>query len=619
MKEEIFYKNIIELVSDIIWEVNKDCIFTEISMNTDKPGFPPGEIIGKKLSDIINIEISGELLKHLNKAAADRKNIDRIKIPVEIHQGIEKIFIVAGVPLLDDKKRFSGYRGVARDITENKVNSSSVDFLTRNVNNSAGSHLLSEQQFRKMFESAPQGIAIADSDGFILHANNTWKKMFGFTNKDMKNMHMNRFRSDENRKHDRNLYDSLMKNKITSYRLERLFRRKDEQTFWCDLTVKVVDDPESPRPYAIGLYVDITDRKIIEDDLRSSEEFTRILINESPFGIGAISNGRLIFVNNAFASMFGYDHPSGMNNIKINQLVTKGDAKKFLTKDGKEKPDVMNNTIIEIRLVKKNGTKFTASCKFEMLRIKDNPVLIVFTEDITERKKNEGRIKKFREGLEKLVEERTDEIKKLNRQILITQEEERQRIACDLHDGVGQTMLAAKLAFSSSERAKPDSRKGLIDHGMMLMDMASQELREIYTGLYPSILRELGLGDTINWFIRNSLSSAGINVKCDNRISGPVPDFVSINIYRIIQELFNNIIKHSGADCVDITLVEKPDFIISVTDNGKGFNVNEILNQCRGSGLMNIKQRIEYMDGKLYISSNPGSTSFVIIIPGDNR
>jgi len=57
MKEEIYYKNIIELVSDIIRGVNKDCIFTEISMNTCRPGFPPGEIIGQKLSDIINNSI----------------------------------------------------------------------------------------------------------------------------------------------------------------------------------------------------------------------------------------------------------------------------------------------------------------------------------------------------------------------------------------------------------------------------------------------------------------------------------------------------------------------------------------------------------------------------------
>ena len=619
MKDESFYKNIIELISDITWEVDKDFVITGISGNTAKSGFMPGEIIGRRIFDIISSAGSKDLSKQLLSMAAERRSIDRLRIPVSIQKGMEKVFIITGIPLLDYKNRLCGYRGIAKDITGIRAGRTYVDAFSRDFNESADRFIETEQQFRKMFESAPQGIAVADSEGNILHANRAWKKMFGFTNTDMKNMHMNRFRSDENREHDRGLYESLMKNRIRSYRLERLFRRKDNRTFWCDLTVKLVDDPESPRPYAIGLYIDITDRKIREDDLRSSGEFTRILINESPFGIGAMSGGKLIFVNNSFAAMFGYDNPSSMNNLKISQLVTKGDAKKFLTKDGKERPDVRNNTIIEMKLVKKSGAKFTASCKFELLNIRDNPVLIVFAEDITERKKNEEKIKRFREGLEKLVEERTDEIKKLNRQILVTQEEERQRIARDLHDGVGQTMLAAKLAFSSSERAKPDARKSHVDRGMVLMDMASQELREVYTGLYPSILRELGLGDTINWFIRNYLSSTGIQVKYDNRITCPVPDFISINIYRIIQEICNNIIKHSGADNVEITLVEKPDFIITITDNGSGFNVKEVLSLGSGSGLVNIKQRVEYMDGKLYISSRPGSTSFVIIIPGDKR
>jgi hypothetical protein len=100
---------------------------------------------------------------------------------------------------------------------------------------------------------------------------------------------------------------------------------------------------------------------------------------------------------------------------------------------------------------------------------------------------------------------------KLNSMLLTSQEEERQRIAKDLHDGVGQTILAAKFAFSSFMKSAMKDHD-VFDRGMLLIDMSSQELREVYSGLYPSMLRELGLGSTVKWCIRNYLESAGISV-----------------------------------------------------------------------------------------------------------
>ena len=620
MDEALFSRSITGLVSDIIWEVDNNWIFKDISGDIEKYGFCADDLIGKKPCNFMPSDGAAELSDQLHSIALSGKNITDLDTCFITGQGVNIFFQIYGIPVADENNKLQGYRGIAKNKSGKADDSAHFRIYTPDINesiNMAGKHSLNEKRFRNMFESAPQGIAIADGKGFIIHANRAWKKMFGFTDSDLKQLYMNDFRADENKQHDVQLYDSLVNNKIKLYRIERLFRAKDNHTFWCDLTAKLIEDPELQEPYAIGLYIDITDRKIIEDDLRSSEEFTRILINESPFGIGAISDEKLIFANNALALMFGFNDPSDMTGLNISSLVVKKHAAELLNKNNDSR--IRNNTIFEIKAVKKNGVKFTISCKFELLTIKNSPVLVVFTEDITDRKRNEDKLKKFQKGLEKLVEERTDEIRKLNRQVFKTQEDERQRISRDLHDGVGQTILAAKLAFNSSIRAKSGDKIKLLNHGMMLMDMASQELREVYTGLYPSILSELGLGDTINWFIRNSLHANGIKVEYNNRIINSVPRSISINIYRIIQELFNNIIKHSHADFVEITLKDKPDFIIAITDNGMGFDYEKIRRKGRGAGLINIKQRVEYMDGKLYISSNPGSTSFIIIIPGENR
>jgi PAS domain S-box-containing protein len=599
MDDVSFFKSIIANISDITWEVDENWIFKSISAKTENLMFDPETILGKTPFSFMTAEDAEKLSDQLGTIAINKQNITDLEAQFITHHDIKR------------------YRGIARIINRNTISSRPSQVIIPDSSRSVTRSLLNEKHFRNMFESAPQGIAIADDRGFIIHANRAWKRMFGFTNSDLKHLHMNDFRSDENKLHDQELYNSLLNNKIRLYRIERFFRKKNKQTFWCDLTVKLVNDPEKQHVYAIGLYVDITHRKIIEDDLKNSEEFTRILINGSPFGIGAINDEKLIFTNKAFAEMFGYNDASDITGISIRNLIIKKHIYEFIRASASGESGTKDNTAYEIRAVKKNGAGFVISCTFNLLTIKDRTVLVIFTQDITERKRNEDKLKKFQDGLEKLVEKRTDEIKKLNRQVFKSQESERQRISRDLHDGVGQTILAAKLAINSSTKAKSGNKKKLLDHGMMLMDMASQELREVYTGLFPSILSELGLGDTINWFIRNTLTATGIRVEYNNKLTGPVPQFISINIYRIIQELFNNIIKHSGADFVKITLEEKPDYIISITDNGTGFNIKEIKRRGSGAGLINIKQRVEYMDGKIYISSKPGSTLVIIIIPGE--
>lgn len=228
-------------------------------------------------------------------------------------------------------------------------------------------------------------------------------------------------------------------------------------------------------------------------------------------------------------------------------------------------------------------------------------------------------LKKFHDELELLVSERTSEIMKLNSMLLTSQEEERQRIAKDLHDGVGQTILAAKFAFSSFMKSKMKDHD-VFDRGMLLIDMSSQELREVYSGLYPSMLRELGLGSTVKWCIRNYLESAGISVDYYVNIESAVGHQIAINVYRIMQELFNNIVKHSGAVNARVAVFDSQECIkIEVEDDGGGFNRESVMNNASGSGLFNIGQRISLLNGKLDIDSGSGYTSVRIEIPLEKK
>lgn len=208
-----------------------------------------------------------------------------------------------------------------------------------------------------------------------------------------------------------------------------------------------------------------------------------------------------------------------------------------------------------------------------------------------------------------------DKVADLHSRLLNLQEKERQRIAGELHDGVGQTILAAKLNFVAAN--KDASKAHCYDTGLTLIDAASQELREIYTNLYPASLAELGLEATIRSFARQYLEPTGCKVK----LQLEVPDLkeeVQTNLFRIIQELLGNIIKHSYADFVHLTLQKKRRALeLRVKDNGHGFDESQ--NRSSGSGLLNIRRRTEDLHGTVKIISGGGGenqgTETIVRIP----
>ena len=212
-----------------------------------------------------------------------------------------------------------------------------------------------------------------------------------------------------------------------------------------------------------------------------------------------------------------------------------------------------------------------------------------------------------------------EKIKQLSNDIMKSQEEERQRIAKDLHDSVSQTILAAKLSLKEFEK-NPDSEMERFSMGIDFIDKAAQELREIYTNIYPSILSDIGLEATIEWYAKNYLEMNNINVKLRLNVEEEIDQEIKVNLYRIVQELFSNIVKHSGADSVRVGLSYEndKDFVLSVGDNGLGFNYNNV-KKGQGFGLSNIRQRAEYIGANIIMESEPGEGALISVLCAGGR
>jgi signal transduction histidine kinase len=200
--------------------------------------------------------------------------------------------------------------------------------------------------------------------------------------------------------------------------------------------------------------------------------------------------------------------------------------------------------------------------------------------------------------------------------VIEAEENERKRIAADLHDGVGQMMSAAKMnlsVFESELSFKNEDQKKSFENVMGLIDESCKEIRNVSHQMMPNALLKSGLASAVKEFIgkldsriiKVSLHTEGLNERIDNNIETV--------LYRVIQECVNNVLKHSGASHLDISLLKDADGIsATIEDNGKGFDVPG-KQQLEGVGLKNIVSRITFLKGTIDFDSTPGKGTLVAI------
>ncbi|WP_439131583.1 sensor histidine kinase [Polaribacter sp.] len=215
---------------------------------------------------------------------------------------------------------------------------------------------------------------------------------------------------------------------------------------------------------------------------------------------------------------------------------------------------------------------------------------------------------------QKLIAFRNKEqkINLLNKRVLVERlEDERKKLARELHDGIGPFLTSLK--FYVQNYVKDTMHKNEIKK---MIDDTIIEVRSMTNALMPSTLEDFGLGATLKNYIEAIRLSAQITINFEDlskQNNSNISNKQAVNLFRVVQELINNTIKHSKATQVIITLSEFDDFVsLYYFDNGCGFDIKTIK---LGSGITNIKERVEIFNGKIDIDSTNGSTIFVIELP----
>jgi two-component system CheB/CheR fusion protein len=253
-------------------------------------------------------------------------------------------------------------------------------------------------------------------------------------------------------------------------------------------------------------------------------------------------------------------------------------------------------------------------------RLNTKQSLIFLTiEDVTERRKANEALEKQAE----LLKQSEETLRRLSAYLMTLQDEERRRIARELHDSTGQKLAAAKLQLDSLVKSgNIKSYEKIVSEASQWIDECFQEVRTLSQLLHPPLLDEAGLISATRWMVDGF--SARANIKVDLQITGEfgrLPQPVELALFRVVQESLSNIRRHSGATKAQIKLARHDGHVrLEISDNGKGIPPQLLaksgrINQVVGVGILGMRERLAQLGGHLDIDSNQAGTTVKVSVP----
>ena len=453
-----------------------------------------------------------------------------------------------------------------------------------------------EANYEAIFNAANDAIFVHDpKTGRILDANKHACEIYGWTIEEIRRLSVGDLSAD----------DPLHANESALGLLEKAasgfepclfeWRAKDRagHIFWVEVNLKraVLNSKE----VVLAVVRDISSRKRMMEDLRQSEQrFAKaFLANPQPMSVTTIADGRYLDVNDSFLSISGYrrDEVIGQTSSELRIWETPERREEFIT-------ELMTSGSIrnaEMLFRTKGGALRTFLSSAEQLKIGGIDCVLVASSDITDLRAAE------RAAQQTLLE--------LGGRLIQAQEEERKRVARELHDDLSQKMalLSIELDYVSRHATMPEAELRTKMQGLMAdAEDISEDLHRISHQLHPSKLDHLGLAKATKNFVAEFGAHYDLKLNFHEKgLPTRLPADQSLCAFRIIQEALRNIAKHSGAREAEILLEEQDGMLkVRVCDSGHGFDTlsNKITN---GLGFIGMRERLRSVGGKLSIYSQP--------------
>ena len=483
-------------------------------------------------------------------------------------------------------------------------------------------------------ESSDDAIVSKNLNGIIASWNAGAQRIFGFTPEEAVGQPITIIIPPELQDEEKQIIKRLRKGeRIEHYETVRM--TKSGKRLNISLTVSPVKDSAGRIVGASKIARDITESKRMERALKEGEARLRAAFSQTySFLVLLSSEGTIIEANRAAFEAAGLKREEAIG-LKFWELWWSRLPDEAATlKESVTRAARGELVQEECYYCLADGTlRFAHRTLSPVLDDAGNLVMIVATGlDITEqmelREKLEARVKLRTQELEEknaVLLEQAETVRELSGRLLRAQDEERRRIARDLHDSSGQILVAVQMNLTPIEeearKMNADFAKG-IQQSLDLVEQLSKELRAVSYLLHPPLLDEAGLPSALRWFVEGFAERSKINVQLELPTDlGRLPSDMEMTMFRIIQECLTNIHRHSGSKEANIRVARSADEVcLQIQDKGRGMPVSNNGGSSSklvgaGVGIQGMRERVKQLGGQLEIQSNENGTAVTASFP----
>lgn len=371
---------------------------------------------------------------------------------------------------------------------------------------------------------------------------------------------------------------------------------KSGQPYWIKIQGQPMIDANGELVNYFAIETDITQRKLAEAALRKSEDQFRFLFDNNPASIiiWDLEQFAILEVNETAVQTYGYER-SEFLAMRTLDLRSPEDipriqafAQQALATEGFKSTGVW-------RHLNKQGEVMYMQISSNRILFNDRPAMLSISINITDKLELER----------KLEEERIARDKEITQAVITAQENEREEIGRELHDNINQLLASSRL-YLGLAKSDWEKHKEYADESDRIILNAIEEIRGLSHALIPPSMEADEFMDALDNVLQIATTGTGIMVykELDGLDTRNMPGKLQLTIYRIIQEQFNNILKHARANTIWVGLQQEGERVqLRIRDNGIGCNLT---NKSDGVGLMNIRTRASFFNGTVKVQSAPG-------------
>lgn len=431
----------------------------------------------------------------------------------------------------------------------------------------------------------------------VYWAGENMHRLFGYTRTDMSstiNFWEQCIHPDDRKRVMEGLFNAISANAQSIWQDEFRFKKADGTYAYIVDKGYLLFQGQTPKRM-IGAMQDITDRKLAEINVSNSEKRFRSLVQNGSDMIKILDKeGYFTFSSPTVEKVLGYPATSLIGKNAFD-FIHPDD----LTFIGKQFGLISQQRTLEIPSFRfKNAEGEWRWLETKLTNLTDDPSIkgiVSNSRDVTEKKKME----------KKLQEERQLKQKEITEAVIREQEKERYEISKELHDNVNQQLTVAMMYLATALKGS-DNHQELLKQSSGFIFNAIEEIRKLSKALVTPLIKDFGLAKAIDGLVEDILvaNQMSIDFFYESFYEEDINYEFKLNIFRIVQEQINNIIKHADAQHVTIELYRDELIRLSIVDNGRGFDLAE---KRKGIGLNNIFSRVELYNGSVELKSMPGS------------